>query len=89
MTVSIRRSLRQSQAAGIRACLCQPTDCADSDGCAKDLHVMMINLIFEARLSDLVQAVKVEDCSALYCLREDVPWFDLPAPSPELPVAKD
>lgn len=37
-------------------------------------------------VADLVQAVKIDGCPALYCLREDTALFDLPPPDPTLPV---
>jgi uncharacterized protein YcaQ len=38
-------------------------------------------------VDDLVQAVKIDGCPTLYCLREDVALLELPPPNPELPVS--
>lgn len=34
-------------------------------------------------VEDLVQPVRIPDCPTLYCLREDVPWFESVATEPE------
>lgn len=39
-------------------------------------------------VADLVQAVRVADCPPLYCLREDVPLFDLPPAGAPLPAVQ-
>jgi uncharacterized protein len=37
-------------------------------------------------VEDLVQAVNIDGCPTLYCLREDLPLFELPPPDPDLPI---
>lgn len=38
-------------------------------------------------VTDLVQAIAVEDCPTLYCLKSDLPLLDLPAPGSSLPAS--
>lgn len=38
-------------------------------------------------VEDLIQAVKIEGCPTLHCLRSDLPLFDLPPPSPDSPAS--
>jgi hypothetical protein len=59
LAVGIRRCFRQSETGRIRSGLGQPSDRTDRDGCSKDLQIVMIDFVFEARFSDLIQALKL------------------------------
>ena len=59
LAVGIRWSQRQTETARIGPGLSQSSDCADCYGRSKNLQVVMVDLILEAGLTDLVQALKL------------------------------
>ena len=72
LAVGIRWSQRQTETARIGPCLSQSSDCTDCYGRSENLQVVMVDLILEAGLTDLVQALELIEINRIP-VRHDEP----------------